>query len=133
MLQYVYLDNIIVHSADEETHKAHLMEVFDRLATAGVTQRGKKCKISMTSVAYLGHVFSANGMAPNPNKIQAVQEWPVPSTIAGVQQFLGLAFYYHRYIECFSHIAAPLHALTQKNTTFCWTEAYQQAFTTLKE
>ena len=38
----------------------------------------------MTSVAYLGHVFSANGMAPDPNKIQAVEQWPVPSTIADV-------------------------------------------------
>ena len=62
-----------------------------------------------------------------------MQEWPVPSAIAGVRQFLGLASYYRHYIECFSHIAAPLHALTQKNTTFCWTEACQQAFTTLKE
>ena len=85
------------------------------------------------SVAYLGHVFSAKGMAPDPIKIQAVQEWPAPSTIAGVRQFLGLVPYYRRYIECFSHIAAPLHALTQKNATFCWTEACQQAFTTLKE
>ena len=129
----IYLDDILVHSADEETHKAHLMEVFDKLATAGVTLLCKKCKIGMTSVAYLGHVFSANGMVPDPNKIQAVQEWPVPSTIAGGQQFLGLASYYRRYIEHFSHIAAPLNALTQKNTTFCWTEACQQAFTTLKE
>ena len=129
----IYLDDILVHPADEETHKAHLMEVFDRLATAGVTLWGKKCRIGMTSVAYLGHVFSAKGMAPDPNKIQAVQEWPAPSTIAGVRQFLGLASYYRHYIECFSHIAAPLHALTQKNATFCWTEACQQAFTTLKE
>ena len=36
-------------------------------------------------------------------------------------------------MECFSHIAAPLHALTQRNTTFCWYEACQQGFTTLKE
>ena len=77
------------------------MEVFDRLATAGVTLRGKKCRIGMTSVAYLGHIFSANRMAPDPDKIQAVQEWPVPSTTAGVQQFLGLASYYHHYIVFF--------------------------------
>ena len=40
--------------------------------------------------------------------------------------------YYHRYIPHFSHIVAPLHALTQKNATFSWTEACQQAFTALK-
>ena len=69
----IYLDDILVHSPDKETHKAHLLEVFNRLAAAGVTLCGKKCKIGMSSVTYLGHVFSAQGMAPDPNKLQAVQ------------------------------------------------------------
>ena len=86
----------------------------------------------MKTVAYLGHVFSAQGMAPDPSKIQAIQEWPVPSNITDVRQFLGLASYYRRYIQHFSHIAALLHALTQKNAMFSWTESCQQAFTTLK-
>ena len=128
----IYLDDILVHSPDEEVHKAHLLEVFNRLSAAGVTLRGKKCRIGMKTVTYLGHVFSAQGMAPDPSKIQAVQEWPVSSNITDVGQFLGLASYYHRYIPHFSHIAAPLHALTQKNVTFSWTEACQQAFTALK-
>ena len=128
----IYLDDILVHSPDEEVHKAHLLEVFNRLSAAGVTLRGKKCRIGMKTVTYLGHVFSAQGMAPDPSKIQAVQEWPVPSNITDVRQFLGLASYYRHYIPHFSHIAAPLHALTQKNATFSWTEACQQAFTALK-
>ena len=128
----IYLDDILVHSPDEKAHEAHLLEVFNRLSAAGVTLRGKKCRIGMKTVAYLGHVFSAQRMAPDPSKIQAVQEWPVPSNITDVRQFLGLASYYRRYIQHFSHIAAPLHALTQKNAIFSWTEACQQAFTTLK-
>ena len=71
-------------------------------------------------------------MAPDPSKIQAVQEWPVPSNITDVRQFLGSASYYCRYIPHFSHTAALLHALMQKNATFSWTEACQQAFTALK-
>ena len=121
-----------MHSPDKETHKAHLLEVFNRLATAGVTLRGKKCRIGMSSVTYLGHVFSAQGMAPDPNKLQAVQEWSAPRNVTDVRQFLGLASYYRRYIPHFAHIAGPLHALTQKNTTFDWIDDCQQAFTTLK-
>ena len=55
----IYLDDILVHSPDEEVHKAHLLEVFNRLSAAGVTLRGKKCRIGMKTVTYLGHVFSA--------------------------------------------------------------------------
>ena len=48
------------------------MEVFNRLATVGVTPRGEKCRIGMISIAYLGHIFLAKGMEPDPDKIQAV-------------------------------------------------------------
>ena len=65
-------------------------------------------------------------MAPDLSKIQAVQEWPVPSGITDVQQFLGLASYYRQH---FSYMAALLHALT---AIFSWTEVCQQAFTVLK-
>ena len=53
----IYLDDIHVHLSDKETHKAHLLKVFNRLAAAGVTLHGKKCRIDMSSVTYLGHVF----------------------------------------------------------------------------
>ena len=49
--------------------------------------RGKKCRIGMSSVTYLGHVFSAQGMAPDPNKLQVVQEWPAPCNFTDVWQF----------------------------------------------
>ena len=105
----IYLDDILVHSP-------HLLEVFNRLAATGV--HGKKCRIGMSSVTYLGHVFSAQGMAPDPNKLQADQEWPAPCNVTDVRQFLGLASYYHCCIPHFAHIAGPLHALTQKNVLY---------------
>ena len=66
------------------------------------------------------------------NLIRTVQEWPIPRSITDVRQFLGLASYYQRYIQHFSHIEASLHALTQKNATFNWTEDCQRSFTILK-
>ena len=113
----IYLDDILVHSANKELHSQHLQGVFKRLASAGVTLRGKKCHIGMTTVSYLGHVLSGSGMSPDPKKVQAVKEWPVPTNATEVRQFLGLASYYRRYIQQFSDIAAPLNALTQKEHT----------------
>ena len=93
----------------------YLTTVFQRLHDAGLTLRGRKCRIGMTSVTYLGHVFSANSMSTDPTKVQAVQAWPAPTDVKGLRQFLGLSSYYRRYIQDFSKVAAPLHAVTQKN------------------
>ena len=76
----IYLDEILVHSKNEETHKEHLEIVFKRLSEAGLTLRGAKCHIGMTTVQYLGHVFSAGGMSPDPKKVQVVLDWPTPTS-----------------------------------------------------
>ena len=128
-----YVDDILIHSHDVETHRCHLEEVFQRLTEAGLTLRGRKCEIGMPKVSYLGHVFSAAGMSPDPQKTQAVTDWPTPTDASTVRQFLGLASYYRRYIPHFADIAAPLHALTQKGALFAWTQECAKAFNTLKD
>ena len=128
----IYLDDILVHAANVKEHGHHLLEVLQRLADAGLTLRGKKCHIGMTSVSYLGHVFSSSGMEPDPKKLKTVQELPVPKDATQVHQFLGLASYYRRYIHSFSDIAAPLNALTKKDTPFTWNQDCKDACTALK-
>ena len=118
-----YVDDILVHSADVEEHSHHLQEVFQRLADTGLTLRGKKCHIGMKEVSYLGHVFSSSGMAPDPKKIQVMQEGPGPTDVTQVRQFLGLASYYRRYIHHFSDIAAPLNSLTKRVHPSCGTKS----------
>ena len=125
----IYLDDILIHSEDIQTHINHLDIVLQRLSNAGLTLRGTKCHIGMSSVQYLGHVFSANGMSPDPNKTKVV---PPPTNVTEVRQFLGLASYYRRYVQNFSAIAAPLHTLTNKGASFCWNTARNVAFNTLK-
>ena len=91
-----YIDDVLIHSPNEEAHKQHLNEAFKRLRQSGLTLRGSKCQIGVTQVSYLGHIFSAAGMAPDNSKVQAVQNWPRPNDVSAVKQFLGLASYYRR-------------------------------------
>ena len=87
----------------------------------------------MHSVSYLGHTFSAAGMAPDSKKTQAIEQWPTPGNAKAVRQFLGLASYYRRYIKNFANIAAPLHHITEKSAQFSWNQECEEAFLTLKQ
>jgi len=83
-------------------------------------------------VCYLGHIFSADGIQSDPNKVHAVQAWPTPTDVTTLRQFLGLASYYRRYIHKFADVAAPLHSLTQKGVLCEWTSVHDKAFPFLK-
>ena len=82
---------------------------------------------------YLGHVVSEKGVVTNPVKIAAVQDWPEPTNVRKVQQFLGLAGYYLRFVQGFSVVGQPLTALTKKGMPFEFTVECRQAFEDMKE
>eukprot|EP00731_Ephydatia_muelleri_P034967 Em0088g19a len=110
-----YLDDILIHSKTQAEHVGHLAVVLNRLKDAGLTLRGHKCKIGLTKVHYLGHVFTTEGVAPDRGKVQAVKDWPVPSDASEVCQFLGLA------------------QLTEKGTMYSWTPECDASFNALKK
>ena len=72
--------------------------------------------------------MSKDGIQVDPKKIEAVIDWPRPTTVTEVRSFLGLAGYYMRFVKDFSKIAAPLTRLTQKNIEFNWTDRCEDAF-----
>ena len=81
---------------------------------------------------YLGHIVSAEGVTTDPAKVEKVENWPLPTCKRDVQQFLGLANYYRRFIKDFATVAKPLHKLTEKITKFQWTQQSQEAFDQLR-
>ena len=81
---------------------------------------------------YLGFILRPSGVAIDPHKTKAIEEWPTPACKKDVQSFLGLVNYYRRFIRNCSDIAKPLTALT-KDVPFVWTEITQEAFENLKK
>ena len=87
----VYLDDIIVIGKSFEEHLRNLSSVLQRLREANLRLKPKKCFFCRKQVAYLGHVVSSGGVATDPEKTSKVSDWPIPTTVIEVQQFLGLA------------------------------------------
>ncbi|XP_078799615.1 uncharacterized protein LOC144990300 [Oryzias latipes] len=129
----VYLDDIIVLGCNSNQMMERLEQVFTRLRQANLKLKPSKCRLFQEQVAYLGHVVSAQGISTDPQKIQKVQDWPIPKNISEVRQFVGLASYYRRFVADFATIARPLHELTKKYARFDWTTECQEAFEELKE
>lgn len=90
-----------------------------------------KCSFGEPTVAYLGHVISEKGVAMDTSKVQAILDWPLPSSVRALRGFLGLAGYYRRFIRDFGSIAAPLTALLKKEA-FQWSSAAEVAFKELQ-
>ncbi len=107
----VYLDDIILYSPDFTSHLQHLDKVLERLGQHGLRLRLDKCKLLQPEVKFLGHVVDSTGVRPDPDKISAVLDWPVPTTIKQVRAFLGLAGYYRRFVRGFAGVARPLNQL----------------------
>ncbi len=129
----VYLDDIVTFGATVPETISRLEEVFERLRSAGLKLKPRKCQLFQKEVHYLGFIVSSEGVRTEPEKVQCVKEWPTPTCVKDVRSFVGLVAYYRRFIANFSKIAKPLYKLTEKNCEFVWSVDCESAFQQLKE
>ena len=127
-----YLDDII-YSRTFTDHLSNLRTVFERLRAAGLKVLLTKFTFCRSEVPYLGHIISKDGIKADPSKIAVVRDYPVPTTVKEVRQFIGFTSYYRKFIKNFVSIAAPLHKLTNKYARFVWSQQCQEAFDLLWE
>ena len=128
----IYLDDIIVYSKTFETHLDSLREILQRLKEVNLKLNPKKCCLFRTSVSFLGHQVSEQGISMWPLKIQTIKDWPQPKNVKEVRQFIGLASYYRNFLSQFAQICKPLHKLTEKDVPFIWNQDHQTAFEAIK-
>jgi len=127
-----YLDDILVFSPDEETHRKHIRAVITRVRDTGLTPKAFKCEFHALETEYLGYVISPEGLRMNEEKIRTIRDWKESTNVKGVQSFLGFANFYRRFIRDYSKITTPLSSLTRKDKLWEWGDKQQEAFEMLK-
>ena len=128
----VFIDDILVFSSTAAEHKLHLQAVLSELREHKVLIKASKCVWGQTELPYLGHIISKDGLKPDPKKVQSVVDWPQPTCLREVLQFLGLTNFFTKYIQGYANLTKPLTDLSKKNAPFDWKVSCTQAFNDLK-
>ncbi|KAK3516619.1 hypothetical protein QTP70_022038 [Hemibagrus guttatus] len=129
-----YINDILVYSASMEEHVIQVREVLARLQQHHLYVKLEKCKFHRSMVTFLGYVISHQGVEMDTVKVQAVTEWPEPSTVRELQRFLGFANFYRRFIRNYSSVAGPLTSLLRgKPKKLSWMDQARTAFPQLKD
>lgn len=127
-----YLDDILIYSENELEHREHVLKVLRRLRDAGLQVDIKKSEFGVKRTKYLGFIVGVTGIEVDPEKIEVIQSWQAPTTVKGVQSFLGFCNFYRRFIRDYGRIAKPLTRLTKKEIPFRFDEGCRKAFEELK-
>jgi len=125
---FVYLDDVILFGQTLQEHNERLREIFERLRQFNLKIEPDKCEFLKTELNYLGHIVTSEGVKPDPNKVQAINDFPIPKNVTDVKSFLGLAGYYRQFIPQFSKIAKPLNDLLKKNNIWKWEQEQMNRF-----
>lgn len=129
---FLYIDDVIVFGCSERHHNKNLEKVFEAMRKHELKLNPEKCFFLQSSVTYLGHQITNNGILPDPNKYSVVKAYPVPGSIDDVRRFVSFCSFYRRFVPKFAEIAYPLNRMLKKDSTFDWTDDCQKSFETLK-
>ncbi|GJP70643.1 hypothetical protein CLOP_g1553 [Closterium sp. NIES-67] len=124
---------LLVYSRDIQQHVDHLRRVFEILRRERLYVKLSKSDFALEKIQFLRHIVSAQGVHVDPKKIEALGTWKTPKNVKELQQFLGFANYYNRFVPQYAKIAAPLTNLLKKNTPYKWEPQHQDAMEQLKQ
>ena len=128
---YVYLDDILVASENEEQHCRDLTTLFDTLEDNRLIVNKAKCVFGVGSLEFLGHQISDKGVKPAPAKVDAIRHFPSPETAQELRRVLGMIYFFHRFIPHAAAVLTPLCAALRGKSppkVVEWTPARDAAF-----
>ena len=126
-------DDILVFGSTQEEHDANVISFLERCLEIDLHLNHDKVKINCKSMPFFGVMLRADGIKPDPKKVERIKKWPVPQNVTELQSFLGSINYLSCFIPGFSQLCKPLQALIKKNSEYVWTDVHDKVFQNLKD
>ena len=127
------VDDILLWGETIEQHNQRLRNVLERVKQSGIKFNRSKCQIGVTEIKYIGHTLGKEGLKPDLEKVEAINNMPEPEDKAGLQRFMGMLQYVSKFIPNLSTETAPLRQLLEKNVIWNWNETHRNCYKRLKE
>ena len=127
-----HMDDILIHSGDKADHDAKVRQVLKLLSDAGVTLN-QKCEFSRSSIKFLGHIIDGSGVTADPDKTQAIRNFPAPQNITELQRFNGMVNQLGKFIPNLAEINLSLRQLLRKDQAWLWGPDQNAAFLKIKD
>lgn len=125
-------DDIIIFGKTVAEHDRALRKTLHALHKTGLTINKRKCEFRKAEIKFFGYVFNAQGISPDPQKVQDLKSVTEPSSKSEVRSFLGMAQYSARFIKGFATLTEPLRNLTKQKSTWNWGPTQSDAFNAVK-
>ncbi len=130
---YVYIDDVLIASNSPQEHLDHLGIVFTCFQEYGIVVNPQKCVLGVPQLQFIGHTVNKDGISPTETKVQAIRDFPVPTSQRQLRTFLGLVNFYQRFIPGCARISQPLNScLSSQHKKLHWTSAAEEAFQQVK-
>lgn len=108
----IFFDDILVYSKDLKSHKQYLLQVLQCLRDNSLYAKLSKCTFATTTIDYLGHIITQQGVKPDPAKIETMLSWPQPQNLKQLRGFLGLISYYRKFVKGLFFSSCSTHRFT---------------------
>ena len=111
----VYMDDILIFSTSFQEHIVSIKRIFEAIRKYNLKIQINKCSFAENSTKFLGHVVESGNIRPDPTKVEAIQNYPLPCNQRDIRSFLGLTGYYRKFIKDYSKVAYPIIRYLRKN------------------
>ena len=123
-------DDMVIFEVDQQDHDANLINLLN-ICQEGLVLNSKKLELRRERVTFFGAEYSAQGMHPDPKKVQGITEMIAPTDKQQLQSFLGMVNYMGTFIPNLSNHTEPLRAMLKKDV-FHWEEQQTRSFQQVK-